>query len=73
MLQHNGISMEITDNAIDLIAAKGYDPQFGARPVKRVIQRLLLNELSKKIIAGEVATSSTVKVGEQDGRLVFEN
>ena len=73
MLQHNGISMEITDNAIDLIAAKGYDPQFGARPVKRVIQRLLLNELSKKIIAGEVATSSTVKVDEQDGRLVFEN
>lgn len=73
MLQHNGISMEITDNAIDLIAAKGYDPQFGARPVKRVIQRLLLNELSKKIIAGEVATSSTVKVGEQDGQLIFEN
>lgn len=73
MLQHNGISMEITDNAIDLIAAKGYDPQFGARPVKRVIQRLLLNELSKKIIAGEVATSLTVKVDEQDGRLVFEN
>ncbi len=73
MLAHNGISLYVTDSAISLIAREGYDPQFGARPVKRVIQRRLLNELSKKIISGEISTSSKVRVDEADGRLVFEN
>ncbi len=73
MLAHNGISLDITDSAISLIAREGYDPQFGARPVKRVIQRRLLNELSKKIISGEISTSSKVRVNEAEGRLVFEN
>lgn len=73
MLAHNGISLDVTDSAISLIAREGYDPQFGARPVKRVIQRRLLNELSKKIISGEISTSSKVRVNEVDSRLVFEN
>ncbi len=73
MLAHNGISLYVTDSAISLIAREGYDPQFGARPVKRVIQRRLLNELSKKIISGEISTSSKVRVNEAEGRLVFEN
>ncbi len=73
MLAHNGISLDVTDSAISLIAREGYDPQFGARPVKRVIQRRLLNELSKKIISGEISTSSKVRVNEAEGRLVFEN
>lgn len=73
MLAHNSILLDITDRAIGLIAREGYDPQFGARPVKRVIQRLLLNELSKKIISGEISTASKVHVDEVDNRLVFEN
>lgn len=73
MLAHNGISLYLTDSAISLIAREGYDPQFGARPVKRVIQRRLLNELSKKIISGDISTSSKVRVNEAEGRLVFEN
>ncbi|KGN80942.1 Clp protease ClpB [Porphyromonadaceae bacterium COT-184 OH4590] len=73
MLAHNSILLDITDRAIGLIAREGYDPQFGARPVKRVIQRLLLNELSKKIISGEISTASKVHVDEVDSRLVFEN
>lgn len=73
MLAHNSILLDVTDRAIGLIAREGYDPQFGARPVKRVIQRLLLNELSKKIISGEISTASKVHVDEVDNRLVFEN
>lgn len=73
MLAHNSILLDVTDRAIGLIAREGYDPQFGARPVKRVIQRLLLNELSKKIISGEISTASKVHVDEVDSRLVFEN
>jgi len=73
MLERSGITLNLTDNAIKFIAQEGYDPQFGARPVKRVIQRLLLNELSKKIISGEVSTQSVVNVDEKKGELVFGN
>jgi ATP-dependent Clp protease ATP-binding subunit ClpB len=73
MLAHNSISLEISDRAIAFIAREGYDPQFGARPVKRVIQRLLLNELSKKIISGEVTMQAVVRIDEREGKLRFEN
>jgi ATP-dependent Clp protease ATP-binding subunit ClpB len=73
MLDQNGISLEITDRTISFIAQEGFDIQFGARPVKRVIQRLLLNELSKKIISGEVTMQSTVKIDMRDGKLIFGN
>ena len=73
MLMQSGIDLRITDDAIDYIAHEGYDPQFGARPVKRALQRLVLNELSKAIIAGKVDHQKPVIVTLRDGELQFEN
>ena len=73
MLMHSGIDLRITDDAIDYIAHEGYDPQFGARPVKRALQRLVLNELSKSIIAGKVDHTRPVIVTLRNGELQFEN
>ena len=73
MLSNNGIDLRVTDDAIDYIAREGYDPQFGARPVKRALQRLVLNELSKSIIAGKVDQSKPVIVELRDGELRFRN
>ena len=73
MLMQSGIDLRITDDAIDYIAHEGYDPQFGARPVKRALQRLVLNELSKAIIAGKVDHQKPVIVELRDGELQFKN
>ena len=73
MLMDSGIDLRITDDAIDYIAHEGYDPQFGARPVKRALQRLVLNELSKAIIAGKVDHSKPVIVTLRHGELHFDN
>ena len=73
MLKNNGIDLQLTPKAIDLIASEGFDPQFGARPIKRALQRLLLNELSGKIIARAIDKEKPILVDEQDGKLVFEN
>jgi len=73
MLAQNGIELRITSDAIDYIAKEGYDPAFGARPVKRALQRLVLNELSKSIIAGKVDQSKPVIVELRDGELRFRN
>ena len=73
MLLQSGIDLRITDDAIDYIAHEGYDPQFGARPVKRALQRLVLNQLSKAIIAGKVNHQQPVVVTLRDGELHFEN
>ena len=73
MLLQSGVDLRITDDAIDYIAHEGYDPQFGARPVKRALQRLVLNELSKAIIAGKVNHQQPVIVELRDGELQFEN
>ena len=73
MLMQSGVDLRITDDAIDYIAHEGYDPQFGARPVKRALQRLVLNELSKAIIAGKVNHQQPVIVTLRDGELQFEN
>ena len=73
MLMDNGIDLRVTDDAIDYIAKEGYDPQFGARPVKRALQRLVLNELSKSIIAGRVDRTRPVIVELRDGELKFRN
>ena len=62
MLEGNGITLSLTDAAIDLLTREGYDPEFGARPVKRAIQRLLLNDLSKAILAGEVSRDHAISV-----------
>ena len=73
MLMQSGVDLRITDDAIDYIAQEGYDPQFGARPVKRALQRLVLNELSKAIIAGKVDHQKPVIVELRDGELQFKN
>ncbi len=73
MLAQQGITMDATPEAIDYLSQKGYDPQFGARPVKRVIQREVLNQLSKEILAGSIKTESIILLDAFDGQLVFRN
>ena len=73
MLEQQHISMSATDEAIDYLAQKGYEPEFGARPVKRVIQREVLNKLSKEILAGNIKTDSVVLIDCFDNQLVFRN
>jgi len=73
MLAQQGITMDATPEAIGYLAEKGYDPQFGARPVKRVIQRDVLNQLSKEILAGKIKTESIILLDAFDGKLVFRN
>ena len=73
MLAHNGITLEATDAAINLLAQAGYDPEFGARPVKRAIQGMVLNQLSKDIIAMRVNREHPIIIDAQDGQLVFKN
>ena len=73
MLAHQNITMDATPEAITYLAEKGYDPQFGARPVKRVIQREVLNQLSKEILAVKVTTDSIILLDCFDGQLVFRN
>jgi len=73
MLALQGITLDTTPEAIDYLSEKGYDPQFGARPVKRVIQRDVLNQLSKEILAGKITTDSIVLIDAFDGKLVFRN
>lgn len=73
MLEDQGIDLRVTDDAISYIAKEGYDPQFGARPVKRALQRLVLNELSKSIIGGKVDSKRPVIVELKEGELKFRN
>ena len=73
MLSQQHITMDATPEAVAYLAEKGYDPQFGARPVKRVIQREVLNQLSKEILAGKVTTDSIILLDCFDGQLVFRN
>ena len=73
MLAQQNITMDATPEAIDYLAQKGYDPQYGARPVKRVIQREVLNKLSKEILAGKVKPDQVILLDSFDGELVFRN
>ena len=73
MLADNGVTLQLTDSAYDFLATAGYDPEFGARPVKRAIQRYLLNDLSKKLLAQEVERSKPIIVDCQNGALQFRN
>ncbi len=72
-LSEMGISIEATDAALDWLGQLGYDPQFGARPLKRVIQKKVLNELSKQILAGKINKDSHIKLDEFDHNFVFLN
>jgi ATP-dependent Clp protease ATP-binding subunit ClpB len=72
-LKKNGIDFTFTDDCVDWISQLGYDPQFGARPLKRVIQREVLNELSKQILAGKVNKEGTIVLDCFDQQVVFRN
>ena len=73
MLEPQGIQLQITDAAIKFLAQEGYDPDFGARPVKRAIQHLVLNDLSRKILADEVDRSKPIIIDEFGEGLIFRN
>ncbi len=73
MLEENGVTLQMSDQAIDFIATAGYDPEFGARPVKRAIQRYLLNDLSKKLLSQEVDRSKPIIVERSGDGLAFRN
>ncbi|CAH0335644.1 Chaperone protein ClpB 1 [Flavobacterium sp. CECT 9288] len=73
MLALQNITMDATPESIAYLSTKGYDPQFGARPVKRVIQREVLNALSKEILAGKITTDSIILLDAFDNKLVFRN
>ena len=72
-LEKNGIELNITDKAVDLLADEGYDPEFGARPVKRVIQREILNRLSKDILAGNVDKDRSITIDASGEEFIFRN
>jgi ATP-dependent Clp protease ATP-binding subunit ClpB len=73
LIAKNGIHLEFTDYALEYLAENGYDPQFGARPLKRLIQREIVNALSKKILAGSIDKTKSVLVDVFDGTVVFRN
>lgn len=73
MLSENGINLQLTDAATQFLASTGYDPEFGARPVKRAIQRYLLNDLSKKLLAGDVNRDKPIIVDAAGDGLKFSN
>ncbi len=73
LLHQKEIELEITNNALDYLGEQGFDPQYGARPLKRVIQKEIVNELSKKILAGEVVKNGTIKIDSFGEGLVFIN
>jgi ATP-dependent Clp protease ATP-binding subunit ClpB len=73
MIAKQGITFDATPEAVSYLADKGYNPEYGARPVKRVIQKQVLNQLSKEILAGKVTTESIILLDEFDGQLVFRN
>ena len=73
MLQENNVKLNVTEAAIELLAREGYDPDFGARPVKRAIQRLLLNDLSKAMLGGTLQQNIPIEVDAEDNHLTFRN
>jgi len=68
-----GIQLEATSEVLDFLGESGFDPQFGARPLKRVLQRVILNELSKDILSGRVTKDAVVEAVLEDGAVKFEN
>lgn len=72
-VEKNGIQLEFSEYTLDYLAENGYDPQFGARPLKRLIQKQIINQLSKKILSGGIDISKSVVVDVFDGLVVFRN
>ena len=73
MLAENGLVLEYTDAAVEALSSAGYDPEFGARPVKRVIQRMVLNQLSKDILSSKVDNSRPIVIDAVDEHIFFKN
>ena len=73
MLEKNGVHLEVTNRTLDFLAQEGYDPEFGARPVKRVIHKMILNQLSKDIIAQKVNRDKPIVIDYDGNKLVFKN
>ena len=73
MLSQQNITLDATPEAVKHLAKQGFDPQFGARPVKRTIQKEVLNQLSKEILSGEITTDSIILIDAFDDQLVFRN
>lgn len=73
MLERNGVTLKVTPAALHYLAEEGYDPEFGARPVKRVIHRLVLNRLSKDILAQKVDKDVPIVIDVKDDELIFNN
>ncbi len=73
LLKKNGIDLQISEKTIDLLAQQGYNPQFGARPLKRVIRRNILNELSKMILANKVNSEQPIVIDVEQGKFIFKN
>jgi ATP-dependent Clp protease ATP-binding subunit ClpB len=72
-LAGSGVILEFTDYALEYLAENGFDPQFGARPLKRLIQKQIVNQLSKKLLSGTIDKSKPVLVDVFDGTVVFRN
>ncbi len=72
LLSKNGINLVVSDEVVDWLAEEGYDPQLGARPVKRLIQRDIVNNISREIIAGNISVNATLKIDMVDGEIKFE-
>jgi ATP-dependent Clp protease ATP-binding subunit ClpB len=72
-LSATDLKIEITETAIDWLTSVGYEPHLGARPVKRILQKYVLNELSKRILSGDVDIQHRILIDEQNGSLVFSN
>ena len=73
MLEPQGFQLNVTEAAVEALATEGYDPEFGARPVKRAIQRLVLNDLSRKILSEDVSREKPITIDAEGGTLVFRN
>ncbi|MEK7198946.1 MAG: AAA family ATPase, partial [Bacteroidota bacterium] len=73
LVSENGITLSFSEYLLEFLAEQGFDPQFGARPLKRLIQKLIINSLSKRILAGDIDKSKTVLVDVFDGVVVFRN
>ena len=72
-LAEQDVQLRVADDALALVARAGFDPEFGARPVKRAIQRMVLNDLSKKILSDEVSREKPITIDAADNKLVFRN
>jgi len=73
LLAASGIVLEFSDYALEFLAEQGFDPQFGARPLKRLIQKEIVNQLSKRILAGDIDKTKSVLIDVFDNTVVFRN